>query len=656
MLTTDQKSGKMFKHLIGVSDTRVQREFFEEPIKSSFVITPTQMWTYGDHIPNGDSLSGGDAAIDSVKALTASNPIFGWQKDEATFIKIVKKFVNMGFTKIDDGTNNSFVLIDGNGEYIRNIIPFNYCKEVYNYTLRRDDGKKIPFGVGDWVFDTYSGILTFYGEVPTGVSAEHPPLFDFYQYVGGTGFRQDTYGLDGAILPIENYSIPEGSFSLSNAELSQAIINICDKVENDFVATYQWDGADNNEGVALSFEKLIPLKYTASKDAVKGYDDSLNAEVETLLTKRVATSVSPSFTVEFASQSLSSSNVWAVGFATVNGTMKVALVKDGIAGKFIDFSGSAGSLFKISDINSKSFIVIKKVLDTVAEETVPLTVSFSDYPTVGLFYWDSHKHEFLPFVTNESGTFDFGVPVACANGKIPPSISIGATSLGNYSDIITPDYYGNKTFSVVIAQENTIGDRSADYVVKNTGAFFLDDILALVLADHPDLAGTIYLRDGEYKIKGRTLDLTPFQNVTFKGESNVNTKVTADGITIVSFAPAGDKTGALVFEDLFFGKDVSISIDTSVANIVTFKGVVAPNSSLEVKQGDNIVIVRESNFGEVVVINRNGYGAVRASEVEESNNGLGRGHSLIATFEGNEIKRNTLPTKAGLKGFFPNPP
>ena len=52
-----------------------------------------------------------------------------------------------------------------------------------------------------------------------------------------------------------------------------------------------------------------------------------------------------------------------------------------------------------------------------------------------------------------------------------------------------------------------------------------------------------------------------------------------------------------------------------------------------------------------------GVGPVKASAIcSPPNKGLAFGHSDIATFVGKERNKKTLPTNAGLKGFFPNPP
>ena len=65
MLTTDQKAGQLYKHFLNVSDTRDNRDFYEEAIQSSFCIRPEQLLMYGDEIPRGDS----QEAINAIRNL-----------------------------------------------------------------------------------------------------------------------------------------------------------------------------------------------------------------------------------------------------------------------------------------------------------------------------------------------------------------------------------------------------------------------------------------------------------------------------------------------------------------------------------------------------------------------------------------------------------
>lgn len=72
---------------------------------------------------------------------------------------------------------------------LRDVIPFDYGNGGYSYRLYRSDGSPIHFGEGNWLLDTYSGVLTFYGNLPAGVTDATPPNITFYRYVGKIGLN-----------------------------------------------------------------------------------------------------------------------------------------------------------------------------------------------------------------------------------------------------------------------------------------------------------------------------------------------------------------------------------------------------------------------------------------------------------------------------------
>ena len=135
MLSTEQKTGQLYKHFLNVSDTRDTRDFYEEAIQSSFCIRPDQLLMYGDEIPRSD----GENA-NKIRSLK-NGECFTWQKDESTKIDIVKYYKDYPLEKIDNGTDNAFKLVDSYGEPIKNIIPFNYYKDLYNYDLKTGNGQ-----------------------------------------------------------------------------------------------------------------------------------------------------------------------------------------------------------------------------------------------------------------------------------------------------------------------------------------------------------------------------------------------------------------------------------------------------------------------------------------------------------------------------------
>jgi hypothetical protein len=432
---------------------------------------------------------------------------------------------------IDKGTDNAFLIADEDGNQIKDIIPFNYCEEYYNYVLKTADGKRIPFGVGDWNVDTYSGIVTFYGELPDGVDHEHPPLISFYQYIGGNGFRQDTYGYDGAILPLDNVEIAAGSCAITNGSegrtLYEHIVDKANEIQNDFVDVFGWDGADKNEGIALSFEKIVPLTYTSNQDAVKGYDQASNSEIGTLLSNKTTNfEADDNYEIVFASQKLDPTAIYRIEIA------------DGVATGFendvaqdpVNITGNEWGLYKVW-LNDHAFVVLK--VKNPEDETLTFTVSSKNKViTALLLYWSDQDKQYQPFLPKEDLLGNFGFPVVTINGRLPPSVQLGTAALATFSDVITPDYYGPRTFAVVIATEDGTDIKSADYIVKNKEDWYLNDILEQIKTKYgKDLKGTIYLRAGHYITNG-DLDISMFTNAIIEGD-HFATTIDLGGHTLI---------------------------------------------------------------------------------------------------------------------------
>lgn len=520
MLSTKQKSDLLFKHYLGAGSTRDNREFFEEAIKSSFVVRPDQLWTYSDRIPDGTEATGGMDNIEYIinMGIDGNDPIFyHYISEDQDKVPLVKRYIDLPLTMIDKGTDNAFLIADEDGNQIKDIIPFNYYEEYYNYVLKTADGKRIPFGVGDWNVDTYSGIVTFYGELPDGVDHEHPPLISFYQYVGGNGFRQDTYGYDGAILPLDNVEIAAGSCAITNGSegrtLYEHIVDKANEIQDDFVETFGWDGADKNEGIALSFEKIVPLTYTSNQDAVKGYDQASNSEIGTLLSNKTTNfEANDNYEIVFASQKLDPTATYRIEIAEGVATG----YENDVAQDPVNITGNEWGLYKVW-LSDHAFVVLK--VKNLEDETLVFTVSSKDkIITALLLYWSDQDKQYQPFLPKEDLLGNFGFPVVTINGRLPPSVQLGTAALATFSDVITPDYYGPRTFAVVIANEDGTDVKSADYIVKNKEDWYLNDILEQIKTKYgKDLRGTIYLRAGDYITNG-DLDISMFSNVIIEGD------------------------------------------------------------------------------------------------------------------------------------------
>jgi hypothetical protein len=188
----------LFKKLLGVSSTAPSREFFEEPYPGRQAIMSQDVWNQSDQIPS--SASG---------ALVNDGDIDG----------VVQLRKNIALTAVP-GTSGAFyssLLIDA--------IPFNFGDGSYNYVLKNSLNQQIPFGLGDWIVDTASGVVTFYGTVPPNM----PPNISFYKYVGtkGVGGGTSSIGTKKKIDTAEVLNVPVDYqyFVYGTLEVKGSVVN-----------------------------------------------------------------------------------------------------------------------------------------------------------------------------------------------------------------------------------------------------------------------------------------------------------------------------------------------------------------------------------------------------------------------------------------------
>ena len=203
-LSTEQKSSRLFKKLFSKAETLVSRDFFEEPYDSKQSVLPSQIWYDEKLIP-----------------LTA--PILNDEEID----NVVQYFEKLELSHIPGSQNRSYY-----NENLKNTISFNYGDGTYNYKIYKNDGTtQIAFGQGDWLLDIESGILTFYGTLPTGVDLDNPPKISFYKYVGEIGilrissYKQEFAPLNSGetidvVVSNNSFNFPSGeTISLNSVEI-----------------------------------------------------------------------------------------------------------------------------------------------------------------------------------------------------------------------------------------------------------------------------------------------------------------------------------------------------------------------------------------------------------------------------------------------------
>ena len=175
----------------------------------------------------------------------------------------------------------------------------------------------------------------------------------------------------------------------------------------------------------------------------------------------------------------------------------------------------------------------------------------------------------VPFHTLENNVYDISFPVVTTIGKIPPSVKLNALTLDALEDTITPDYYGPRIYNAVIAQDQTEQIKSADYVVKNSKGFYVEDIFNKIKAHNTK--GTLYFRAGEYVIFDPDLtngdgnlpaELFDFNgNIVIKGEDKKLT--TFKNINNTGCTIRITSENATLLQNITFDDSIVISIETN---------------------------------------------------------------------------------------------
>ncbi len=177
-LNTAQQASLLFKSLQGKSSVSTAKDFFEEPFNGRPVVLPTQIWAEADKIP--------------TTAPALSN---------LATLGVVKRYVDLALTAVP-GVSNAF-----SSTSLVNCIPFNFGDGTYNYAVKDALGNAIAFGLGDWLVDPNTGVLTFYGTTPGNM----PPTISFYQYVGKVGVGSGNF-LDETSIAVPGMS---GTFNMT---------------------------------------------------------------------------------------------------------------------------------------------------------------------------------------------------------------------------------------------------------------------------------------------------------------------------------------------------------------------------------------------------------------------------------------------------------
>lgn len=490
MLADSIKTSTLFKNFKGWGSTHEKREVFEELYRAFNSISTNSVLTYGDLLPRVET----DQYFQQVKNLPYSEPDNLITHRESSYNKevpLIKK-MRVKLTAISPHCDDAFaVLVDG--EQVKNIIPFDYSDTgIYNYTLETAAGKPIPFGIGDWMLDVNSAILTFNNGVPEGVTGENTPYLTFYQYVGPVGER--TY-IDASL-----FDVPSITFSDLNpvAEFTAQLAERLEEIDEGWFNRNQFNGTDLTQGVGLQYCLLTPVVDSATGDVIKGWDDNSNAQVVSQVSHKAARSNSDLVEVLFASEGLTELEY------------SIQVEEPGIT--------------KVDLENG--FVVVNA--QQAGNYNIELYVA--NKATAVLLVRDNETQEYELYFPRGEAELTVQVPTFVDLKLLPPHLKLN--SLASYSDEIIPQYYGPRVADFVVASNaDTKSLRSADYIVYNKVDSFLQDAI-----DASENSGThIFLRNGTYENDRAQLNL---ENKHLEGESKIDTliknaEVYLSGLTVV---------------------------------------------------------------------------------------------------------------------------
>ena len=571
MLTDIDKTSTLWKNYKGFGSTHSKRETFEELYHAFNNISTNSVLTYGDLLPVKES----DKFFEEISALDTTNDTFFYEESSFKSLPILRKVTDLKLNSISPNCNHAFVILDEEGNQIKNIIPFDYSDTgLYNYELKDSNGNVIPFGMNDWIVDTNSSLLTFNNGVPEGINAENPPTLSFYQYIGPVGERH--------YIEVVSLDVKDVVFNKGNpvTTFTEKVDSRLDSIEKGFFKNYRFGGNDNSQGIALQYNILSNAIDSNTSDPLKGFDDNSNNQVAYLLSHKTGDAEN-GLKILFVSETIKSSSV------------KIQVVND-----FSDETGLPKT--NISKVDTEEGFLIVQGLPGDYE----VKIRESNDISAALLVKDNKTLDFELYYPREEKHIDLKVPVFVDMIKLPPHLKL--ESFNSYSDHITPQYYGPRTVDFVIAANDTsINIRSSDYVVYNKEKSFFSDALNARTGDH------LYLRSGEYL--DTNVEYRIPENILLEGESRKKTIIKNAKLILTKDSCLEKLTfvdSDILIEDFvalkmcdFINTKVVVRNGEISATILASKFEDLEVDGNEIIEGSNIINLKVTNKGSVAVMN-----------------------------------------------------
>lgn len=186
--TTEQKANILYNRIIGgKSYTNDTLSLDEEPFKGRDGVTFDNVWI--DTIPSDNPL---------FSHISYSNTGATYPEENA----IIKKWHKEPLKKVTTAAaNKSFYY----GDIFKDLIPSEFGNGKYQWQVWKKDINgsytiEVPYGKNDWYFDPTNGVLTFLGDLPSGIdNGSNPPAITAYQYIGRKGSSNLLLGANASV-------------------------------------------------------------------------------------------------------------------------------------------------------------------------------------------------------------------------------------------------------------------------------------------------------------------------------------------------------------------------------------------------------------------------------------------------------------------------
>jgi len=192
----------VFKKTFGIPNSKPYRQYYDELYTTNSFINTFQNQQYSQFIPSApptDILQDTEFIPFYRDYSSVNYQQQRWYSEKYPYLVYYSTILTTNATVDYD---YSFFIESTKGDIItRNSIPifyglnrsnFDFGTNYFNQTkiYNMDGTEEIYFGVpgyGNWIFDTDSGIITFYDTPSIGISRGSPPVITFWRYEGLIG-------------------------------------------------------------------------------------------------------------------------------------------------------------------------------------------------------------------------------------------------------------------------------------------------------------------------------------------------------------------------------------------------------------------------------------------------------------------------------------